>query len=116
MLHAQDLLDHRIIEHGSFVPTYTKGCVSEAICEIVEMLNLTLTEKKLTIVYANTTNLELKFDRRRLQSVLLNLLTNATKFQKQGVIEVNSKLRTRQDGQLLLIVSVEDQGIGLTKE
>ena len=48
-LHAQDMLDQRIIEHGSFVPLYTKGYVREAICEIVELLNLTLTETQLKI-------------------------------------------------------------------
>ena len=36
-LHAQDLLDQRIIEHGGFVPLYTKGDVNEAISEIVEL-------------------------------------------------------------------------------
>ena len=53
MLHAQDLLDQRIIEKGNFVPTYTRGLVSEAITEIVEMFRLTLIETHLKVAYKN---------------------------------------------------------------
>ena len=67
-LHAQDLLDQRIIEHGGFVPLYTKGDVNEAISEIVELQGLTLTETQLKIEYKTSTDSldEMKFDRRRL--------------------------------------------------
>ena len=35
IMHANDLLDSRIIEHGTFTPTYIHGDVHEAILEIV---------------------------------------------------------------------------------
>ena len=113
LLHVQDLLDHRIIEHGSFAPTYTKGRIGEAICDIIEIFNLTLTEKQLEIIFTDFNNLEFLFDRRRLQQVVLNLLSNAAKFQKEGVIEITSNTFT-DNNELFLSVSVEDHGVGLT--
>ena len=35
MMHAQDFLDQRIIEHGFFTPQYETGSVENAITEIV---------------------------------------------------------------------------------
>ena len=37
LLHANDLLDHRIIEKGGFMPDYDSGSVTEAILEIVKI-------------------------------------------------------------------------------
>ena len=47
MLHANDLLDQRIIENGSFVPLYTAGSVSQAMLEMVQLIRLTLHRRKL---------------------------------------------------------------------
>ena len=80
MLHAQDLLDQRVIESGYFVPSLYMDSVSDAIQEIVNMVRLTLTQSKLTIEYISNKHHQMMFDKRRLQQVLLNLLTNAIKF------------------------------------
>ena len=50
MLHANDLLDQRIIENGSFVPHYAEDSVSKTILEIVSIVRETLGKKKLKIV------------------------------------------------------------------
>ena len=50
MMHANDLLDSRIIEKGSFVPNLSLGSVSETAKEIIELMNSTLNERELTIV------------------------------------------------------------------
>ena len=43
MLHANDLLDQRIIENGNFVPNITSGSIIEAIKEMIDLMNSTLT-------------------------------------------------------------------------
>ena len=42
MLHAHDFLDQRLIEKGVFVPHYSEGSYSEAIKEIVNILQTTI--------------------------------------------------------------------------
>ena len=49
MLHANDMLDQRIIDNGNFVPLYTEGSVKEAILEMVQVIKLTLLNRSLKI-------------------------------------------------------------------
>ena len=56
------------------------------------------------------------FDKRRLQQVLLNLLTNATKFQNSGWILVTLQINQvdlYDPNKLKLSISVQDNGIGI---
>ena len=65
----------------------------------------------------------IRFDKRRFQQVLLNVIQNAIKFQKQGKIKVKANLELPElDSEseddtkwMTLCVSVKDQGIGMTK-
>ena len=78
MLHAQDLLDQQVIENGGFVAEYTQNSLTETIFQIVNMVQQS--QNQLEIDYIYTKRHKLIFDKRRLQQVLLNLLSNATKF------------------------------------
>ena len=51
MLHAHDFLDERVIENGCFIPFYTQDSISEAIIEMILIIQLTLNQRKLEIVY-----------------------------------------------------------------
>ena len=82
MLHANDLIDQKIIENGAFVPNFAKGSVVEAINEIVSIFDLTLEHRKLKIIFHHLYIPKMKFDKRRLQQVVYNLLSNAVKFSK----------------------------------
>ena len=52
MLHANDMLDQRIIEEGCFVPNYTVGSVPHAINEIIELISTTIETKEIIIEFA----------------------------------------------------------------
>ena len=89
MLHANDLLDQRLIEHGKFLPVYTNGSITDSIKEVIRAFNLTLYQKSVEIKLVQLLKIaECRFDKRRLQQVLFNLLSNAVKFTTQGVIKV----------------------------
>ena len=95
MMHANDLLDYRIIENGSFKPNMTFGNILISIKEMIELMNSTLTYKKLTIILEDSDeNVPkfAKFDKRRLQQVLLNLLSNAVKYSHKGTIRVSMQM------------------------
>ena len=51
MLHANDLLDQRIIENGCFVPNLTAGSIKETVAEMIELMNSTLMFKSLNITF-----------------------------------------------------------------
>ena len=53
-----------------------------------------------------------------MQQVLHNLLSNAIKFTRQGKIQIKGAVNPKADDpdQLLLTVSVSDEGIGLSPE
>ena len=60
-------------------------------------------------------NYRFMIDKRRLQQVLLNLLSNARKFQKEGKIIVSHSLKRlkEQENDYALVVKVQDSGIGI---
>ena len=47
LLHANDLLDQRIIEEGCFVPLYTSGSIVDSINEMIELMNSTLVSRSI---------------------------------------------------------------------
>lgn len=47
MLHANDLLDLRIIEQGSFVPTYVESDITEMIMQVIKVVKFTQNDKEL---------------------------------------------------------------------
>ena len=64
----------------------------------------------------------LKYDKRRLQQVLVNLLSNACKFQEKGEIIVaayctqNNDYNSLQERGLMINVVVQDKGVGMSPE
>ena len=90
LMHANDLLDWRIIEEESFVPNMTISPICCAISEMIDLMNATLVDMNLTIKKLMSKQIfsHAKFDKRRLQQVLLNLLSNAVKYSKTGTIQV----------------------------
>ena len=90
-LHANDLLDQRIIENGKFTRNITSGSLINAIKEMIDLMNTTLNFRNLKIeLQKHDMNIPkfAKFDKRRLQQVLLNLISNAVKYSTKGTIIV----------------------------
>jgi signal transduction histidine kinase len=59
---------------------------------------------------------EVNSDATRLRQVLLNLLSNAAKFTKEGVITLSARRVRLPGGAEQLVFDVQDTGIGLTPE
>lgn len=52
----------------------------------------------------------------RLRQIIVNLLNNSVKFSGEGEIVLSASCSTNNEGKRELIVSVRDQGIGISEE
>ena len=62
MLHANDLLDLRIIEQGTFLPTYVETNAKDKIMEVINVVRFAQTEKRLSINLEEPNLPPIKFD------------------------------------------------------
>ncbi|QJD82150.1 response regulator [Cohnella herbarum] len=109
-----DILDISKIEAGK-MDMYFETCeVSELVQEVITTVN--------PLIEANGNRLRTKLvegvmntDITKLRQILLNLLSNASKFSKDGTItfEVSGETRNNKSGYRF---SVQDTGIGMTNE
>lgn len=63
--------------------------------------------------HSSIDKLEVMVDKQRIQQVVLNLLSNASKFTERGTISVNVELA---EGERMVNVSVTDTGVGIPTE
>ena len=94
MWHANDLLDQNIIENGTLIPNYQYGSANDAILELIPLIESIIGHKHLKFDWKlrGIEDLFLKFDKQRLQQLILNLSSNAIKFQQNGVITVKAEI------------------------
>jgi len=122
-LHAYNFLDQKLISSERFQANYSLGSVTEAIHEIVEIIQLTLVRKDV-VVATDMTFIDdfypsFLYDRRRLQQVLFALMLNATTYQTEG-----QKIRVvatidydgDNDQEFQLCVSVTHEGHEMSAE
>lgn len=91
--------------------------INELLSELVKLTKARLGDKDLDFRYNFDASLPaiLYGDATRVKQVILNVLTNAVKYTKEGFIEFNVSSVIR--GKICrLIISVEDSGIGIKKE
>ena len=104
-----DVLDLSRIEAGSMPLNKESVNLDDVIREAAEMVRGLVEARGLFLELGLATELpSLQIDRTRIRQVLLNLLTNATRFTDTGKIRVNTRLEETQ-----VVVAVEDSGRGI---
>jgi signal transduction histidine kinase len=108
-----DLLDISKIEAGKFELDFTAVEVPELVEDCVNSLQPLAKRSRIVLRTSLAEKLpSIVADPRRLKQILLNLLTNAIKFTKEGGQVIVSG--TMADGELRL--RVRDNGVGMTKD
>ena len=116
MFTMSDWLDNTKLENNAFIPTFTDFKIVEAIQEITKMCRMMLGRKNVELKCFGLEGLAitLRTDRQRFQQVLLNLITNASKYAPKGShIDCCFNFSSIKER---LFVEVRDYGLGLTAD
>ena len=85
--------------------------VNHAIEQNIKLLKPQAENKKLRIFYDETQWLNVFADKRMLNMILRNLISNAIKFSEQGEIKIEARQQSA-----MCEISIADQGVGISED
>ena len=111
-----DILDMAKIEAGQIVLAVKPFDIGTLVRDIADMLRVRAEEKGLQLRLDQQPELPrfIKGDEEKLRQVIINLVSNAVKYTRQGGVTLRLGLQSNGDAPQLSI-EVEDSGIGISK-
>ena len=85
------------------MPTYSSADIYETIIEIVRMVSFTLPLGQLNIHFERPDFFQIRFDQRRLQQVVLNILSEAVTLASGDIINIKIDASLVEEGDDLFI-------------
>lgn len=115
---VNDILDFSQIEMKQMEIMENPYDTREMFQEAVDMMSVRMQEKGLEFQVEIDDKLPRKLigDKKRLQQILLNILTNAVKYTKEGSVTLTAYGEEVAEDEMKLIFSVSDTGVGIKKE
>ncbi len=115
---VNDILDFSKIEAGKMEIVPANYHISSLVNDLVNMISKRASDKNLTLnVDVDKTIPNLLFgDDVRIKQCILNILTNAVKYTKQGSVSLSLKAENATSEHINLTVHVIDTGAGIKKE
>lgn len=114
-----DILDISKIESGKLFLAYQTTSITSVFDTLTEIIKPLVLNKNITFTY-NLHNIDYNYvsaDKSRLEQICLNLLSNAVKYTNEhGKINLDISEKKLNDEEVLLIIIVEDNGIGMSEE
>lgn len=113
-----DILDISKIESGKMELVQAEYSVFELLKSCYNMIEVQMKEKKLdfTVECEKRIPEKLYGDEMRIRQIIFNLLTNAYKYTREGKVTLRVKQKKISNRETVLIITVEDTGIGISKE
>ena len=113
-----DILDMSKIESGRMELSCKAFSMSELLLNIRNMMEITAAEKHLEFktVFRISTEYGYLGDALRVNQILMNLLSNAFKFTKQGAVRLEVSAQKADDTYDQVTMMVADTGIGMSQE
>lgn len=114
---VNEILDLSKIESGKMEIVETEYNLSKLIADLTAMISLKAQSKNLifNINLDKSLPVNLYGDDVRIRQILTNVLSNAIKYTKEGMVELNIKGELQNDA-VALYCSVKDTGIGIKEE
>ena len=110
-----DILDFSQISNGKLRLVFSKHRIMEFVSEIITLFKFQCQQKNIELILEvskELTNQVLNCDPRRLQQVLLNLISNAVKFTSEGHIKLKVS-KIFENSQRFMEFEVSDTGMGI---
>jgi len=112
-----DILDLARIEAGKMELNYEEVHLSEMVHSVFSTAKGLVKEKSIKLVEEVPADMPpVRGDTMRVRQVLLNLISNASKFTDEGSITVETKVQDGPNGKLEALINVIDTGPGITPE
>lgn len=113
-----DILDFSKIEAGKLDIENTSFRLESVMDNLASLISFKAEEKGLELLFDIDVNVPqgLMGDPLRLGQILINLANNAVKFTEEGQIVVKVRVENQSKSSAVLLFSVIDSGIGMTKE
>lgn len=115
---VNDILDFSQINNGKLRLIPSKSTLYLMVKEVIDLVKFQCKKKNIQFILElpkYLKNLQIDCDSRRVQQVLLNLISNALKFTCQGYIKLKIE-KQEENGRIFIMFSVEDSGIGIKEE
>lgn len=110
-----EILDYSQIE-GGHVRIEERACDVVAIVgDVASLFTATCAQKGIAIDVRPAAPVSVRTDPDRFRQILNNLVANAVKFTEAGGITIATEVATAASGRVLLVVHIEDTGIGIAE-
>ena len=107
-----EILTYSRVEAGSETPHFESLCVQTALEEAAAIVEPLITDRGLALALESSiAGAHVYTDAQKVRQILVNLLSNTTKFTEHGTIAVGARREGRQ-----LLFYVRDTGIGIAEE
>lgn len=115
---VNDILDLSQIENQKMEIIPVEYDTKEFFTEVVDLMQVRMQEKKLDFFVDLDGKIPsvLYGDEKRLKQILINLLTNAVKYTKEGSVTLAARAEQIRKDAINLRISVADTGVGIRKE
>lgn len=115
---VNNLLDSSKIESGSFPIIYEPCNIKELCQEQISILQYRTKEKKIALefIYSEDTHAVVQAPAKPLKQIILNLVSNATKFTIQGKVTLKVDIISTSISSGILHIKVTDTGLGIPKD
>ncbi|WP_313411077.1 PAS domain S-box protein [Sphingobacterium multivorum] len=115
---VNDILDFSKIEAGKLELDVEQTDLQDLVIQLTNFLNMQIKAKNLEFYLNIAADVPhyIWVDALRIKQVLMNLLSNATKFTEKGTIELSITVESHDATQAVLCFSVKDTGIGIKED
>jgi PAS domain S-box-containing protein len=109
-----DILDISKIDAGKMELAFEDVIITDIIASVMSTARGLVKDKPVELISAIEEDLPIvNADSTRVRQILLNLLSNASKFTDEGSITLTTRQQTNADGHPELYLSVKDTGVGI---